>query len=134
MLQRIIALTLAAFFIGLVVLMASVTLFVRDPLPILSPRVPASFDHAAGGSTLTAQVSVDGAFRFAVRIASNAATDAPEVILRNPATGGAPLAPDVEVLPDGTYQASGQFTAPGRWQVSLRHGTHTPEFAFILRE
>lgn len=132
--QRIIAIVMAGFFLGLVGLMASVTLFVRDPLPVLTPRSPASFSAQEAGQMMQARITVDGTYRFDILLASQADPDPPQVALTRPLGDAAPIATEVTALPDGRFQALGQFTTPGRWQISVRHGEATADFPFILQE
>lgn len=132
--QRIVALVLAGFFLGLVALMASVTFFVRDPLPVLTPRSPASFSETLDGSPVQARIAVDGSYRFDIIVASGLDSAPPEIALTRPTSDAAPIPTRVTALPDGRFQALGQFTAPGRWQISLRHGPAAVDFPFILQE
>lgn len=131
---RVIAIGFAAFFLGLVALMGSVTYFVREPLQILSPNVPVAFAHEADSATLQLQLRVDGGYGFEVIAASDAGGEVPEIALSPVGAGGAPLTPQVHETAPGRYSANGQFYAPGRWEVSVRHGNLSETFAFVLRE
>lgn len=132
--QRLIALILAVFFLGLVGLMASVTLFVRDPIPVVSARVPLTVAAAeAPAQGLRARLVIDGAFRFEI-IGEGARDATPGVLLRRDAGGGADIPVTVEALGPGVFQGRGQFTAPGRWTLVLADAGETREFPFILQE
>ena len=134
MTTRIIALGFAVFFLGLVAVMASVTMFVREPLQILSPNVPVAFALQDDSATLQLQLRVDGGYGFEVMTSSDVGEGAPEIALAPVGSGGAPLTPEVHETAPGVYSANGQFYAPGRWEISVRHGALAESFAFILRE
>ena len=132
---RLLAAVLAVFFLGLVALMASVTLFVRDPMPVLSARVPVMFeqgDPAAGG--LRATVAVDPSYRFEITGEGPRGAEMPSVTLRRGEADGSAVDIDVSSAGAGLFQAHGQFTAPGRWTLQLDDGTETHSFGFILQE
>jgi hypothetical protein len=132
--QRLIAVLLAVFFLGLAGLMASVTLFVRDPIPVVSARVPliAATDPEAG-APLRARVIVDGAFRFEV-IGEGLRAPAPTALLRRGQGGAGDIPVALEPLGGGAFRGRGQFTAPGRWALVLDDGGTATEFPFILQE
>jgi hypothetical protein len=132
--QRIFALLLALFFLGLIGVMASVTFFIRDPLPVLSPRVPVTMPAEAAGPVARAEISVDGAYRYEILFDMAVQGGPPELALTRPGSDALPLLPDVTELSPSSFQASGQFNAPGRWQVNFLHAGQMQEFAFILRE
>ena len=132
---RLLAALLAVFFLGLAALMASVTLFVREPMPVLSARVPVSFEHgdrAAGG--VRATVSVDPSYRFEItgEVARSGAV--PPLALRRGEADGSPVPLDVSSSGAGLFQAHGQFTAPGRWTLEIGEGPDSHSFGFILQE
>ena len=132
---RLLAVLLAAFFLGLAALLASVTVFVRDPMPVLSARVPVVFEQGeAGDGGLRATVAVDPTYRFEVMGEAGRSESPPRVGMRR--AEGDESAVDVEVNEAGAglFQAHGQFTAPGRWTLLLDDGDEAHEFTFILQE
>ena len=129
---RVIAALLAVFFLGLVLLMTSVTLFVRDPMPVLSARVPVSFEEAS--TDLRATVSVDPSYRFAIT-AENLPDDQPLVLsMRRGEADGRAVEVEVTDAGAGLVQGFGQFTAPGRWTLQLPGSDGPLDFGFILQE
>ncbi|MGY6632620.1 MAG: hypothetical protein ACXIU8_02635 [Alkalilacustris sp.] len=129
---RIIAALLAVFFLGLVALMASVTLFVRDPMPVLSARVPVSFHDEAQG--LRATVAVDPTYRFEITVEGPRGEGAFALGMRRGEADG--RAVDVEVTDAGAglVQGFGQFTAPGRWTLRIDGAEAPLDFGFVLQE
>ena len=118
--------------LGFVGLLASVTFFVRDPLPMLSPRVPVAFAPENG---IAVRLSVDGGFAFEALVESTETAETPpRLVLRPVGTGGAGIMPDAARLDEGLFLASGQFNAVGRWELGVRHGDTSATFVFILRE
>ena len=131
---RLIAIFLAVFFLGLAALMASVTFFVRDPMPVLSNRAPlliATGDTPDAG--LRATLAVDPAFRFEVS-GQGARSAAPDLRLRRGEDGNGDIEVETEALGGGSFQGRGQFTAPGRWTLLLDDDGDTTEVPFILQE
>ncbi len=133
--SRLLAVLLAVFFLGLAGLLASVTFFVRDPMPVLSARVPVTFeqgDVAAGG--LRATVSVDPTYAFEVMGEAGARETPPRVAMRRAEGDESDVSVEVTEAEAGLFQAHGQFTSPGRWTLQLDDGDETHEFTFILQE
>lgn len=133
MLLRLIALGLGIFFVGLVVVMASVTLFVREPLPILSLRVPVEFSGGTEMQPIAARMTVDGVYRFQISLQSDHDDDAPMLALVRPSDDVTPIPVEVARAGEG-WHGEGQFTLPGRWDLHLQHGDQREIFAFVLRE
>ena len=132
---RLLAVLFATFFIGLAALLASVTFFVRDPMPVLSARVPVVFQQgepAAGG--LRATVAVDPSYRFEVMGEAGNRSTPPQVGMRRAEGDESAVEVEVSEAEAGLFQAHGQFTAPGRWTLQLHDGTEAHEFTFILQE
>lgn len=127
---RLIAIGLLVALVGFIGVLAAVGLFVREPLPILSPRVPINLGPEAG---LAVRLETDGTFRIQALVAG-AAPDLPTVALRPVGSGGAPVVASVSVLEDGAHLATGQFTAPGRWELSVTVPGRSATFPFVLRE
>lgn len=132
---RLFAVLLAAFFLGLAALLASVTFFVRDPMPVLSARSPVVFEQGeavAGG--LRATVAVDPTYRFEVMGEAGPRDTPPRVGMRRAEGDESAIEVEVSEADEGLFQAHGQFTAPGRWTLQLDDGEETHEFTFILQE
>lgn len=134
--QRLFALVLAVFFLGLAGLMASVTFFVRDPIPVVSARTPLIVSEGeAPGEGLRATFAVDPAFRFEIS-GEGARGGLPEVLLRRGEGegNGSDIEVEVSEAAEGVFQGRGQITAPGRWTLVLAHDGDTLEAPFILQE
>ncbi|MBK5926901.1 hypothetical protein [Rhodobaculum claviforme] len=127
---RIIAAALAVFFLGLVALMASVTLFVRDPMPVLSARVPVSIERDG----VRATVAVDPTYRFEVTAEGLPRDIAPDLTMHRGEADGRAVEMEVTDAGAGLVQGFGQFTAPGRWTLTLMGGDGPVEFGFVLQE
>ncbi|WP_155326530.1 hypothetical protein [Alkalilacustris brevis] len=134
MTQRFVAILIAVFFLGLIAVMASVTFFVRDPLPIASPRMPVTLAAEGPGPAAGAEVSLDGSYRFDILITLRPSAARPEVALVHPASGGQPVLPDLSEPAPGQLRATGQFTAHGRWEILIEGGQARQSLPFILRE
>ena len=128
---RLIAVALLVALVAFIGVLAAVGLFVRDPLPILSPRVPIEVGPDDAG--LSARLTMDGSYRFQAVIAG-AAPETPTVALRPIGSGGAPVVATVSPLEGGQHLATGQFTAPGRWELSIATPDRSASFGFVLRE
>ena len=136
MTQRVLAAVLAAFFLGLAALMASVTLFVREPLPVVGARTPLTLAAGPVGDRLHATLVVDPSFRFelmAERGTPGTGTP-PTARLIRPQGDASPIVITFETPADGAWRGSGQFTLPGRWTLELTHAGDTATAPFILRE
>ena len=134
--QRLIAIVLAVFFIGLAGLMASVTFFVRDPIPVLTARAPlAVHTGETPDAGLRATLAVDPAFRFEITGQGTRGGDLPEVRLRRgEGTAASDIDVEVDSAAEGVFQGRGSFTAPGRWTLELTDAGDTTAFPFILQE
>ncbi|MGY6410008.1 MAG: hypothetical protein ACXIUV_03120 [Alkalilacustris sp.] len=131
---RLLAVLLAVFFLGLAALLASVTFFVRDPMPVLTTRAPVVFtqgEPGADGPRTT--VAVDPTYRFEVT-GQNPGDTPPRVSMRRAEGDQSAVEVEVTAAGEGLFQAHGQFTAPGRWTLQLEDATGTQDFTFILQE
>jgi hypothetical protein len=126
----------AVAFIGLIAGLASIPLFIRDPLPVVGPRAPASFQYQAGDVTTSAQLQVDSAMRFVVILVTDAGRpgEVPTVAFTMPAHDMEPLTPDVQAISTNRFRAAGFFPMPGQWQVSIQQGEQRQSYRFILAE
>lgn len=134
MTQRLVAIVIAVFFLGLIGIMASVTFFVREPLPIASPRVPVTLETDSPGAVARAEVSLDGAYRFDILLTLHTDAAGPDVALLHPASGAEPVLPDLDRPAPNQLRATGQFIAHGRWEILVEDGINRQTLPFILRE
>lgn len=128
---RIIALALLGFTMGFIILMASVTFFVRDPLPIVGANQTLLLHTTEIMPQIRTSVAIDGAYRVDLTVEHSELQD-PEVILRP--VGGQEIALDTGMDSSGAWSGSGQMTRPGRWELILRDGTTREIMPFIVRE
>lgn len=132
--QRLIAAVLAVFFLGLAGLMASVTFFVRDPIPVVSARTPLIVSQGdTPDEGLRATFAIDATFRFEIT-GEGARGGLPEVTLRRGEGDGSSIAVEISEAAEGVFQGRGQITAPGRWTLLVAHDGDTLEVPFILQE
>jgi len=125
MATRIIAFVFLGLFLAFVAVMASVTLFVKDPLPILGPNQLLVLETTDITPPLRATIAVDGDYK--ARLSVTPLEQVRRVRLRP--TGG----DDIALLPDGD-QAEAQLTRTGRWEIVLETDNAREVLAFILRD
>ena len=128
---RVIALVFLAFTLGLIILMASVTFFVREPLPIVGANQTLLLHTVEIEPQIRSAVAIDGGYRVDLTVEHDT-SQAPEVLLR-PA-GGQPIPLDTGTDSSGAWSGSGQLTRPGRWELVLTEGTTREVMQFITRE
>jgi hypothetical protein len=128
---RIIALVLLGLFMGFAALMSAVTLFVRDPLPLIGPNQTLVLQSAQLNPPVRSAVMIDGAYR--VELTLEDATQPPVQARLRPA-GGAPIPIETGANADGAYSGTGQLTRPGRWELVLSRGAVQEVLPFIVRE
>ncbi|SDW75651.1 hypothetical protein [Roseicitreum antarcticum] len=133
MIQRVIALALLAAILGFIVLLASVTFFVRDPLPILGPRAPVQFATQEIEPAMGVQLALDGSYLIEVQVQHPGHDTAPQISLRP--TGGAPILLEIQTTGPQSIISAAQLTRPGRWELVLRDATGEPDEvrAFIVQ-
>lgn len=134
MTQRLIAALLALFFLGLVGLMASVTFFVRDPIPVVSARVPLVVHDGDISEGLRATLAVDPTMRFELSGQDTRSATPPGARLVRGQGGGGSIDVALEEVGDGQWVGRGNLTAPGRWTLELATAGGRKEFPFILQE
>ncbi len=125
MANRIIAVVFLVLVLGFVGLMASVTLFLRDPLPIVAPAQTLELASDRLDPPVIARLAVDGSMQVRLSL------DPPRALRRvrlRPAGGTA-----VPLTRDGA-QARAQFTRPGRWELVLDTGDGRDVLPFILQD
>ncbi|SUZ30676.1 hypothetical protein ROE7235_00402 [Roseibaca ekhonensis] len=125
MATRIIALVFLGLFLAFIAVMASVTLFVKDPLPIVGPNQRLVLETVEIAPPLRAEIAVDGDFKALVSVSP--LDDVRRVRLR-PAGGN-----DVALEQQGEL-AEAQFTRTGRWELVLDAGGTQEVLAFVLRD
>lgn len=128
---RIIALTFLGLTLGFIVLMASVTFFVREPLPIVGANQTLRLHTVEISPQIRSSVAIDGSFRVDVTV-EHGPGQSPDVVLR-PA-GEQPIALDTGTDADGAWSGSGQLTRPGRWELVLTESGTREVLQFITRE
>jgi hypothetical protein len=123
-------------FIGLIAGLASIPLLIREPLPVVSPRSPATFQFQDGDVTTAARLEVDAARRFVLVLITDAerGAEVPMLAFSMPDHDMPPAVPDVQSITANQFRATGSLPMPGRWQVSVRQGNKQQSFQFILRE
>lgn len=128
---RIIALTLLGLVMGFIILMASVTFFVREPLPIVGANQTLLLHTLELTPQIRTAVAIDGGYRVDLTV-EHAETQDPQVTLRP--VGGQAILLDTGTDSSGAWAGSGQMTRPGRWELVLRDGDITEVMQFIVRE
>lgn len=133
---RLAIIALSVVFIAIIAGLASIPLLIRDPLPVVGPRAPVSFQYRQGEVTTAARLRVDTARRFLLVLVSDAdrASEAPTLAFTMPGHDMPALVPDVDVISGNRFRAAGVFPVPGRWQVSIRQGEYQRSFQFIVGE
>lgn len=136
MIQRIVAYGLLAAVLGFIALLASVTFFVRDPLPILSPRAPIQLATREITPAMGVQLALDGGYVIEVQVQHPDHETPPQIGLR-PA-GGAEVPLEIQTTGPRHLIGAAQLTRPGRWEVVLREaspaGQTTEIRPFIVQE
>jgi len=125
MATRIVAFVTLGLFLAFVVVMASVTFFVRDPLPIVGPNQRLVLDTTEIMPPLRAEIAIDGDFKALLSVTPLDRVD--QVRLRFTGSDDVPLAQQ-----DDTAEA--QFTRTGRWELVLVSGGAEEVLAFVLRD
>jgi hypothetical protein len=133
---RLAIIVAAVAFIGLMAGLASIPLIIRDPLPVVAPRAPASFQYQAGDVTTAAQLQVDRARRFVMILVTDSGRpgEVPTVAFTMPVHDIEPLTPDVQAVSANRFRAAGFFPMPGTWQMTIEQGDQRQSFQFILAE
>lgn len=129
--SRIIALVLLGLIMGFILLMASVTFFVRDPLPIVGANQTLLLHTTEITPQIRTSVAIDGGYQVELTVEHDAG-QTPVVQLRP--TDGQPIMLDVGTDSAGAWSASGQMTRPGRWELVLTEGATREIQPFIVRE
>ncbi len=128
---RIIALTLLGLIMGFIILMASVTFFVREPLPIVGANQTLLLHTVEISPQIRTAVAIDGGYR--VELTVEHGTDQNPVVQLRP-VDGQPILLDAGTDSAGAWSATGQMTRPGRWELVLTEGATREIQPFIVRE
>jgi hypothetical protein len=128
---RAIAIVILGLLVAFIGVMASVSFFVRDPLPILAPNRTLTLDSTVIMPPVRSAVMIDGGYRVEVTI-EDAMIPTVQAALRP--VGGAAIPLDAGANADGVYSATGQLTRPGRWELVLSRGTEQEILSFIVQE
>lgn len=128
---RLIALVLLGLVMGFIILMASVTFFVRDPLPIVGANQTLLLHSTQITPQIRTAVAIDGGYRVELTV-THEDTQPPQIQLRP--TDGQAITLDAGLDSAGALSATGQMTRPGRWELVLSDGTTREVLPFIVRE
>jgi hypothetical protein len=125
MATRIIALVILGLFLAFVAVMASVTFFVRDPLPIVGPNQQLALETTEITPPIRAEIAINGDYRAMVSVVP---LDRVQRVRLRP-SGGDPI----PLVQEGDM-AEGQFTRTGRWELVLNAGDIQEVLPFVLRD
>lgn len=128
---RIIALTILGLIMGFIILMASVTFFVREPLPIVGANQTLLLHTVEIEPQIRTAVAIDGGYRVELTV-EHGDDQNPQVALRPVNEQAIPL--DTGTDSSGAWSGSGQMTRPGRWELVLTQGAIREVMPFIVRE
>jgi hypothetical protein len=131
MTTRIIALTILGLVMGFIILMASVSFFVREPLPIVGANQTLLLHTVELTPQIRTSVAIDGGYRVDLTV-EHSETQDPQVVLRP--VGGEAIFLDTGTDSSGAWSGSGQMTRPGRWELILSDGAEREIMPFIVRE
>lgn len=125
MATRIIALVILGLFLAFVAVMASVTFFVRDPLPIVGPNQQLALETTEITPPIRTEIAINGDYRATLSVTPLDAVRRVQLRL----AGGTPI----PLAQDGDL-AEGQFTRTGRWELVIDNGTREEVLPFVLRD
>lgn len=125
MATRIIAFVFLGLILAFIAVMASVTIFVRDPLPIVGPNQRLVLETTEIMPPLRAEIAIDGDFGALLTVTPLDRADS----VRLRFTGS----DDIPLVPQGDA-AEAQFTRTGRWELVLLSGGVREVLAFVLRD
>lgn len=125
MATRIIAFVFLGLFLAFVAVMASVTFFVRDPLPIVGPNQQLVLETNKITPPRRAEIAVDGDYKVLLTVTP--LDEADRLRLRFTDSDDIPLVQQGEA-------AEAQFTRTGRWELVLDAGGTQEVLAFVLRD
>ncbi len=124
-----------AAFLALVGLFLSIPFFVSDPVVVVRPGAGPARLSGDGFPVSSAQIQIGARGEFILHLTFDQGTDhVPRVAVRMPDHGMAAPPLEVREIGGGRFQAVGQLTMPGRWEVAVEHGELAQSFDFILAE
>lgn len=132
---RLLVAAVFAAFLVLVGLLLSIPFLVSDPVVVVRPGSAPALLSGDGfsGASARIQVGARGEFVLFLTFEQNA-DDTLRVAVRMPSHGMAAPPLEVREIGGGRFQAVGQLTMPGRWEVAVEHGELAQSFDFILAE
>ena len=128
---RTIAFALLVLIVGFIGVMASVTLFVRDPLPIVGANQTLLLHTIDIEPQIRSAVAIDGAYRVDLTVEN---VDPADISVTMRPVGGAGIPLDQGTNSAGAWSANGQVTRPGRWEIVLQTDDAREVMQFIVRE
>ncbi len=128
---RIIAISLLGLIMGFIILMASVTFFVREPLPIVGANQTLLLHTVEITPQIRTAVAIDGGYRVELTVTHQDSQN-PQVILRP--VGGTPIPLEPGAGETAQRVATGQMTRPGRWELVMTVDGTREIMQFIARE
>lgn len=131
---RLLAAAAFAAFLVLVGLLLSIPFFVSDPVVVVRRGSAPALLRRDGPLVASTQIQVGARGEFMLYLTFEQGTDdTPQVAVRMPSHGMAtPL--EVRAIGGGRFQAVGQLTMPGRWEIEVEFGELGQSFDFILAE
>lgn len=132
---RIVAIGLLIAFLAFAGALISVPLLIGDPLPVVRPdaRISHPIDTEAGHTD--ARLRVNAAGEFVLLFALPPATrEPPRVIFTMPDHDMAIVEPEIRVIGDGRYRATGRLAMPGHWRLRIERAAQAHEMGFVLAE
>lgn len=132
---RLLAATAFAVFLVLVGLLLSIPFLVSDPVVVVRPGSVPTLLSGDGFPVSSAQIQIGARGEFVLHLTFDQGMDhAPRVAVRMPDHGMAAPPLEVREIGGGRFQAVGQLTMPGRWEVVVENGDLAQSFDFILAE
>lgn len=132
---RLLAAVAFTAFLVLVGLLLSIPFLMSDPVVVVRPGSAPALLSGDGFPVSSAQIQVGARGEFMLHLAfEQGGDDAPRVAVRMPSHGMTMPPPEVRAIGGGRYQAVGQLTMPGRWELEVELGELVQSFDFILAE
>ncbi len=129
---RSIAIVMLVLVLGFIGTMASVQLFVRDPLPIIGANQMLHLRTQEVDPPVAMQIAIDGSYRVDVQVQPPGHETPPQISLRP--SENAPITLDLHSAEETLLVANGQLTRPGRWELDIRTPGGRETLRFVVRE